>query len=89
MNKDWRINMDTIYRLNANEIDERLIESIKSLFRDRKVIISVTDAVDETDYLFASEVNRKRLLDALGDVRDSKNLLEFNSIEELEKSLLK
>lgn len=89
MNKDWRINMDTIYRLNANEIDEKLIESIKSLFRDRKVIISVTDVVDETDYLFASEVNRKRLLDALGDVRDSKNLLEFNSIEELEKSLLK
>ncbi|MBM4176824.1 MAG: hypothetical protein FJ213_11735 [Ignavibacteria bacterium] len=81
--------MDTIYRLNASEIDEKLIASIKSLFGDRKVVISVTDVSDETDYLLASETNRERLFDALENMRDNKNLLEFNSVEELERSILK
>lgn len=89
MSKDWRTKMDTIYRLNASEIDEKLIASIKSLFGDRKVVISVTDVSDETDYLLASETNRERLFDALENMRDNKNLLEFNSVEELERSILK
>ena len=53
--------MVTIYKLHVNELNADLIRSIKSAFKNKTVEITVSDAVDETEYLLSSEANRKSL----------------------------
>lgn len=76
--------MNTIFQINSDELDNRFIESIKALFKSKKIIISVSEDIDETSYLLQSDNNAKRLFDALDDVRQNKNLITVNSIDELE-----
>lgn len=67
--------MHTTYRLNANELDERFIQSLKALFKDKDIEIMVSE-VDETAYLLQSEANRERLLKAIENVERRENLVE-------------
>ncbi len=76
--------MNTIFQINSDELDNRFIESIKALFKSKKIIISVSEDIDETSYLLQSDNNARRLFDALDDVRQNKNLITVNSIDELE-----
>lgn len=59
--------MQTIYQINANELDENLLESIKALFKNKEIEIVVTER-DETAYLLRSPANREKLLRAIEDV---------------------
>lgn len=72
--------MQTVYRLKAEELDTRFLESLKMLFQDRDIEIVVTE-VDETSYLLRSEANRKRLLDAIDDIEHGRNLIEVDITE--------
>lgn len=56
--------MHTTYQVNANEIDQGLLESIKAVFKDKEIEITVTE-LDETEYLARSPVNREHLLQAI------------------------
>ena len=76
--------MNTIFQINSDDLDNRFIESIKTLFKNKKLIISITEDIDETAYLLQSEDNAKRLFEALEDVKRNKNLVSVNSIEDLE-----
>lgn len=53
--------MTTIYRLHVNELTADLVKSIKSAFKGKTVEITVSDTLDETDYLLAGEANRRSL----------------------------
>lgn len=66
--------MQTIYRLNAGELNAGIIESIKAQFGDREIEIKVTEA-DETDYLLSSPANRERLLAAIDRVESGEELV--------------
>ena len=66
--------MQTVYRLNANELDSQFLEALKLLFRDKTVEIVVT-TLDETDYLIKSEANYKRLKEAIDNVNKGTNLV--------------
>lgn len=68
--------MHTSYRLNANELDEKFIQSLKALFKDKDIEIMVSE-VDETAYLFRSEANKERLLRAVENVEKRENLIEI------------
>ena len=70
--------MNTIFQINSDELDNKFIESIKALFKSKKLIISVSEDIDETAYLLQSKNNAKKLFDALEEVKQN------NSIEELE-----
>lgn len=48
--------MQNIYCLNATELDQNFLESLKAKFKDQEIEIIVNPA-DETDYLIASETN--------------------------------
>jgi len=65
--------MYTIYRLNADELDSKFLESLKSAFGHKEIEIAVSEA-DETDYLLRSPANREHLLKALADVEAGRNL---------------
>ena len=69
--------MQTSYRLNAKDLDQHFIESLKTLFQDREIEIIVYD-VDETAYLSKSEANRRRLLQAIENTENGTNLIEVN-----------
>jgi hypothetical protein len=74
--------MVTTYRLHVNELSEELLNSIKAAFKDKTVEIIVTDAVDETDYLLATEANRKSIEKSLKEVEAGE--LTTMTVQELE-----
>lgn len=65
------------FELNANELNSNFLESIKELFKNKKIEIVISE-IDETDYLNKSENNRKRVLEAIENVKNSKNLIEVD-----------
>ena len=66
--------MQTIYQINADEIDERLLQSIKALFKNKEIDITVSER-DETEYLLRSPANREHLLRAIEDVEANRNII--------------
>ncbi len=66
--------MHSVYRLNAQELDNNFLESLKTLFRDKLIEIVVTE-VDETAYLLRSPVNRTRLMKAVENVKNGEDLI--------------
>ena len=66
--------MFTIYRANADELDGAFLESLKAAFRHKQIEIVVSET-DETEYLLRSPANRERLLRAVEDVRQNRNIV--------------
>jgi antitoxin YefM len=69
--------MYTTYRLKANDLNSQFLESLKTLFRDQEVEITVS-AVDETTYLLRSEANSLRLREAIANINAGTNLVEVS-----------
>jgi len=65
--------MYTIYRVNADELDEKFLASLKSAFPHKQIEIAVTEA-DDTEYLLRSPANRAHLREALADADAGQNL---------------
>jgi len=72
--------MYTTYRLKANVLNNEFLESLKTLFRDQEVEITVSP-VDETAYLFQSEANGVRLGEAMANITAGKNLVEVSDLQ--------
>jgi antitoxin YefM len=70
--------MYTIYKLRADELDQRFVDTIKHQFQDREIEIVVSEAAeaaeDETAFLLRSPANRERLLKAIENVAEGRNL---------------
>lgn len=66
--------MHTIYRMNADELDERFINSLKAMFKHKEIEIAVYEH-DETSYLLRSPANRARLMEAIQDVEQDRNII--------------
>jgi antitoxin YefM len=64
----------TIYQVNADELDERFLDSLKAMFKNKEIEIVVYER-DETAYLLRSPANRERLLNAIRDVEQGQNLV--------------
>ena len=70
--------MELTYRLNANELNEDFINTIKKLYKGKDLEVTVQVKEDETEYLLKSEANREQLLKAVKDVKNKKNLRTLN-----------
>jgi antitoxin YefM len=70
--------MQTIYQINADDLDSALLESIKLQFKHKKIEIFVSE-IDETEYLMRSPANREYLLRAVQDVENNQNLITPNA----------
>jgi antitoxin YefM len=70
--------MYALYKLRADELDQRFLDSLKNQFQDREIEIAVSEVVDstedETAYLLRSPANRERLLRAIDNVAQGRDL---------------
>ena len=66
--------METIYQLNADDLNEDFLEGLKASFKHKDIEIVVYER-DETAYLLRSPANREQLLKAVGDVEQSRNVV--------------
>ena len=82
--------METVFRLKAKDLDKNFIESVKNLFKDREIEISIRPTQDETEYLLVNPENRLNLLDSIKEVKKNKNLIRFTGkeFEELADQML-
>ena len=69
--------MRTIYRLKANELDDNFLEDLQKTYQDKEIEIIVYE-VDETEYLFKSDINRRKLLKAKNNIELGINLVKVN-----------
>lgn len=51
--------MTTIFRLNEKELSEEIVSAIRSAFKNKDIQITVSDVIDETEYLFSSDAQLK------------------------------
>ena len=72
------VNMNMIYHLNANDLDEKFIQSLSALFKDKDIEITVSE-VHERAYLPRSETNKERLLRTVANVEKGENLIEADT----------
>ncbi len=69
--------MQISYRLNANELDNSFLESLKAAFQNKEIEIVVYES-DETTFLLQNPANRKRLLTAVENIHNRRSLVELN-----------
>ncbi|HEY5510354.1 MAG TPA: hypothetical protein VIK10_04920 [Prolixibacteraceae bacterium] len=82
--------METVFKLKAKDLDRSFIDSVKNLFKDMEIEISIKPTQDETEYLFNTPANKKKLLEAIKEVKQNKNLIRFTGkeFEELYEKML-
>jgi antitoxin YefM len=66
--------METIYQLNADDLNEDFLEGLKTSFKHKEIEIVVYER-DETAYLLRSPANRSQLIEAVADVEQNRNLV--------------
>ena len=78
--------MVATYILDEHELNENFIQLLKNQFRNKKIQLTVAEAIDETDYLLSNPNNAKHLLTAIDNSRTKGNLIN-TSIEELQSKI--
>ena len=66
--------METIYQLNADDLNEDFLEGLKASFKHKEIEIVVYER-DETAYLLRSPANRDRLVKAIDDIEQNRNVV--------------
>ncbi len=75
--------MTTTFRLNEKELSEEIVKAIRSAFKNKEIEITVSDIIDETEYLFSSEANKKHLQKAMDDIDSGRVItLTLNELQE-------
>ena len=66
--------MDTLLRVNADELNPSLIDFIKSSFKGKKIAVHIyeDEEMEETEYLLSDSIAKERLLKAVENVKCGK-----------------
>ena len=59
--------MEAIYKLKASEINSKLMDTIKKLFSNQEITITITTEPDETTYLTMNPANEKHLMESIAE----------------------
>ena len=70
--------MIATYLLDEQELDESFYQRLKQQFRNKRISITVAEAIDETEYLLANPTNAKRLLESIDNSRNEGELITMN-----------
>jgi antitoxin YefM len=71
--------MDTLLRMEAEEINESFIQFIRQSFKGKRIALHIYEETqDETDYLLSNPENKRRLLQSAEDVKNNISLKEIS-----------
>jgi len=76
--------MQSVYYLNTGELNLDFLQTIKMLFDNKNIQITINECIDETEYLMQSPANAKRLMQSVNNINNGKNLVEMD-INQLKK----
>jgi antitoxin YefM len=79
--------MTTTYKLRASQLSDDILKSIREAFQDKEIEITVTEVLDETDYLLSTEANRKHLYKSMEEIERGEAVPM--SLAELQEKYLK
>jgi len=79
--------MYTTYHLQEEELNEEFLQSIKQLFRNKKIAITIEEEMDETEYLLGNPANKEKLLQAMADYGNGTSFIMVDNVDELKKKL--
>ncbi len=80
--------MDTLVKLNADELTNSLVDFIKSSFKGKKIAVHIyEDAEDETAYLLSDPIHKEKLLHTIQEVEQKKDLKVY-TIDDLKTMFL-
>ncbi|MBA2760900.1 MAG: hypothetical protein H0U39_02880 [Segetibacter sp.] len=75
--------MTTTYRLKEDELSMDLINSIRSAFKNKTIEITVTELVDETDFLLSSVANKSHLEESENALKEGQGVtFTVNELQE-------
>jgi antitoxin YefM len=75
--------MKTSFRLNEKELTDDIINVIRIAFKNKEIEITVSDFLDETEYLLSSEANKKHLQKSIADIENGEGItFTLNELEE-------
>jgi len=68
--------MDTLVKINADELNNSFLDFIKQSFKGKKIAVHVyeDDEMDETDYLLSTEANKRHLEKSMKEIEDGKGI---------------
>ncbi|MFA7569708.1 MAG: hypothetical protein WCY75_00490 [Sulfurimonadaceae bacterium] len=70
--------MQANFILDSNELDYKLIDKIKEIFQNKRIELTISES-DDTQYLFASEVNKETLLKSIDNIEKNQKLITADS----------
>ena len=80
--------MDTLVRVEADELNSSLIDFIKSNFKGKKIAVHIyEDEMDETEYLLSDPIHKEMLLQTIEEVNQKKDMKVY-TMEELKAMFL-
>jgi hypothetical protein len=75
--------MVTTYKMNVDELTIEVLNSIKSAFKNKTIEITVSEAMDETEYLLSTQANRESLERSMKELEEGKGITF--TLEEFQK----
>lgn len=78
--------MDTLVRMDAEEMNASFIDFIKSTFKGKKMALHIYEEnIDETEFLLQSNANKKRLYESIENVKNNINLkeIDFSNLQQI------
>ncbi|MCP1380930.1 hypothetical protein GVN20_16795 [Runella sp. CRIBMP] len=67
--------MTTTIELNAEELDYQLFRSLKAMYKNRKIRLTIDSEMDETDYLLSSLANREALEKSMEEAKRGEKIV--------------
>lgn len=75
--------MKTSFRLNERELTDDIINVIRTAFKSKEIEITVSDFLDETEYLLSTEANKKHLKKSVADIENGEGItFTLNELQE-------
>ncbi|WP_037302440.1 hypothetical protein [Runella limosa] len=67
--------MTTTIELRAEELDYQFFKGLKSMYKNRKIRLTIDSEMDETDYLLSTPANRNALEKSLEEARKGEKIV--------------
>jgi antitoxin YefM len=71
--------MVSTFQINETELDHNFVKALKSMFKNRNLTLTIeAEEVDTTEYLLSNTTNKERLLKAVENAKQRKNLVKID-----------